>query len=160
MNTARKFAVVGTTTVRSIKPKTKTKNRKVNKRCQHLSYVSGSVCIAVLGLSVAHCTESITLLTGSYWFLAALLAVGIDAGMVASELAELLSHGCKGAEDVKRWARGYTWGAVAISVILNAYAFGQHAPNGMVWAAWLLGSAIPFLVYALGRVAGYLWQLS
>ena len=44
---------------------------------------------SVLSLSVAHCTESVGLLTGSHWALSGLLAVGIDAGMVVSELAEL-----------------------------------------------------------------------
>ena len=43
-------------------------------------------------------------------------------------------------------------------VLLNAYAFGLHAAPGMTWAAWLLGAVIPGLVYALGRVAGHLWQ--
>jgi hypothetical protein len=118
----------------------------------------GGIGVGVLGLSVAHCTDSISLLTGSHWFLAGLLAVGIDAGMVASELAELASHGTKAAQKVKPWARGYTIAAVLLSVLLNAYAFGLHAADGMVWAAWLLGACIPVLVYALGRVAGHLWM--
>jgi hypothetical protein len=98
------------------------------------------------------------LLTGSHWALSGLLAVGIDAGMVASELAELASHGTQAGERVQPWARGYTVAAVLLSVLLNAYAFGLHAAPGMTWAAWLLGAVIPGLVYALGRVAGHLWQ--
>jgi hypothetical protein len=107
---------------------------------------------------VHHCTESISLLTGSHWALAALLAVGIDAGMVASELAELAAHGTPAYRRVMPWARAYTIAAVLLSVLLNAYAFGLHAADGMQWAAWLLGAVIPGLVYALGRVAGHLWQ--
>jgi hypothetical protein len=78
--------------------------------------------------------------------------------MVVSELAELASHGTKAGERVRPWARGYTVAAVLLSVLLNAYAFGLHAAPGMTWAAWLLGAVIPGLVYALGRVAGHLWQ--
>src|SRR5262249_48769547 len=68
------------------------------------------------------------------------------------------SHGSPGGAPVRPWARGYTVAAVLLSVLLNAYAFGLHATDGMVWAAWLLGAVIPCLVYALGRVAGHLWQ--
>src|SRR5262249_36091687 len=105
-----------------------------------------------------HCTESIGLLTGSHWLLSGLLAVGIDAGMVAAELAELASHGSKAEAQVRPWARGYTAAAGLLSVLLNAYAFGQHSAEGMRWAAWLLGAVVPCLVYARGRVAGHLWQ--
>jgi hypothetical protein len=114
--------------------------------------------VGVLGLSVAQSTESIGLLTGSHWALSGLLAVGIDAGMVVRELAELASHGTTAGEHVRPWTRGYTVAAVLLSVLLNAYAFGLHAAPGMTWAAWLLGAVIPGLVYALGRVAGHLWQ--
>jgi hypothetical protein len=132
--------------------------RKAPKHARRLAGAVGAVGVGFLGLSVAHCTESIGLLTGSHWALSGLLAVGIDAGMVASELAELASHGTKAGESVRPWARGYTIAAVLLSVLLNAYAFGLHAAPGMTWAAWLLGAVIPGLVYALGRVAGHLWQ--
>jgi hypothetical protein len=131
---------------------------KAMRHARRLAAGVGAVGVGVLGLSVAHCTESIGLLTGSHWVLSALLAVGIDAGMVSSELAELAAHGTKAADDIKPWTRGYTVAAVLLSVLLNAYAFGLHAADGMQWAAWLLGAVIPGLVYALGRVAGHLWQ--
>jgi hypothetical protein len=145
----------------AIKPKTKGKQRVARKAMKHarrLACAVGAVGVGVLGLSVAHCTESIGLLTGSHWALSGLLAIGIDAGMVVSELAELASHGTKAGEHVRPWAFGYTMAAVLLSVLLNAYAFGLHAAPGMTWAAWLLGAVIPGLVYALGRVAGHLWQ--
>jgi hypothetical protein len=143
------------------KPKDASKprgSRKAMKHARRLACTVGAVGVGVLGLSVTHCTESIGLLTGSHWALSGLLAVGIDAGMVASELAELASHGTRAGQRVRPWARGYTVAAVLLSVLLNAYAFGLHAPVGMVWAAWLLGACIPGLVYALGRVAGHLCQ--
>src|SRR5436190_3560527 len=127
--------------------------RKAMKHARRLACAVGTVGVSVLGLSVAHCTESIGLLTGPHWALSGLLAVGIDAGMVVSELA---SHGTKAGERVRPWACGYTVAAVLLSVLLNAYAFGRHAAPGMVWAAWLLGACIPGLIYALGRVAGHL----
>jgi hypothetical protein len=156
--------VAGTNGAAKPKPRarraSKPKAAPVAKTLPHarrLAAAVGSVGVGVLGLSVTHCTESIGLLTGSHWALAGLLAVGIDAGMVASELAELAAHGTKAGERVRPWARGYTVAAVLLSVLLNAYAFGLHAAPGMTWAAWLLGAVIPGLVYALGRVAGHLW---
>src|SRR5215472_18059711 len=125
------------------------KRRGAHKKLKHarqLAYAVGGVGVGVLSLSVAHCTESIGLLTGSHWALSGLLAVGIDAGMVVSELAELASHGTRAGERVRPWACGYTVAAVLLSVLLNAYAFGLHAAPGMVWAAWLLGACIPGLI--------------
>ena len=136
------------------------KSRKSAKHGRRLAYGIGSVGVGVLSLSVAHCTESIVLLTGSHWLLAGLLAIGIDAGMVLAELAELAVVGSNAEQAVKPWARGYTVAAVLLSVLLNGYAFGLHASSGMVWAAWILGAFVPAAVYALGRVAGNLWTNS
>src|SRR5262245_30343549 len=86
---------------RAIKPRSA---RKAMKHARRLACAVGAVGVGVLGLSVAHCTESIGLLTGSHWALSGLLAVGIDAGMVASELAELASHGTTAGPRVRPWA--------------------------------------------------------
>jgi hypothetical protein len=142
------------------KPKTGRKQpagRRVHKMARRVALVVGGVGVSVLGLSVHHCTEAISLLTGSHWALAGLLAIGIDAGMVSAELAELVAHGSKAERSVGPWANAYVVAAVVLSVFLNSYAFGLHAASGMVWAAWLLGATIPCLIYALGRVAGHLW---
>jgi hypothetical protein len=140
------------------KPSKPQASRRAMRHARQLAYAVGGVGVGVLSLSVAHCTESIGLLTGSHWALSGMLAIGIDAGMVVSELAELASHGTRAERRVRPWALAYTLVAVILSVLLNAYAFGLHAAPGMVWAAWLLGACIPCLVYALGRVAGHLWQ--
>src|SRR5262249_34930435 len=120
---------------------------------QRIALGVGGVGVGVLGLSVVHCTEAISLLTGSHWALSGLLAIGIDAGMLFSELAELVSHGSKAEAKVRPWALTYVAVAVLLSVLLNSFAFGRHAPESMVWAAWVLGGCIPALVFALARVA-------
>jgi hypothetical protein len=151
-------SVNGTAKRPARKPRPASKPRGARKATKHARRLACAVgAVGVLGPSVAHCTESIGLLTGSHWALSGLLAVGIDAGMVVSELAELASHGTRAGERVRPWACGYTVAAVLLSVLLNAYAFGLHAAPGMVWAAWPLGACIPGLIYALGRVAGHLW---
>jgi peptidoglycan/LPS O-acetylase OafA/YrhL len=55
-----------------------------------LAYSVGGIGVVLLMLSVFHCTESIGLLTGSNWFLAAALAIGIDCGLVACEVVSVI----------------------------------------------------------------------
>jgi hypothetical protein len=138
--------------------KPRSSSRRTMRAAKRLAAVCGSVATGVLALSVVHCTQAIAGLTGSHWLLAALLAVGIDAGMVASEVAEVASHGTSAAQTVGRWARGYTIAAIVLSMALNAYAFGQHATGALACAAAALGVIIPGLVYGLGRVAAHLWR--
>ena len=132
--------------------------RSAMRAAKRLAAVCGSVATGVLALSVVHCTQAIASLTGSHWVLAALLAVGIDAGMVASEVAEVASHGTSAEQTVGRWARGYTLAAIVLSMLLNGYAFCQHATGALTIAAAALGVVIPALVYGLGRVAAHLWR--
>lgn len=113
--------------------------------------ILGAIGVALLALSLSHCTEAIALLTGSGRLLSLLLALGIDAGMVAAEWALLTGAGDK---EVGRWSNAYIIATVALSVLLNCYAFGLHSADGMRWAAWALGAFVPAAVYTLGRVAG------
>src|SRR4051812_21624851 len=67
------------------------KNKPVLSSRRRMAIGVGSVGVAVLLLSVYHCTEAISLLTGSPILLAALLAVGIDCGMVVTEMAAIIA---------------------------------------------------------------------
>ncbi len=119
----------------------------------------GGVGVAVLLLSVAHCTEAIAHLTGSSVVLSMLLAVGVDAGMVACELAAIQSaHDAR--PHCRRWARTYIVLAVLLSCVLNGWASGHNADEGLRVAAWVVGGLIPVLVFVLGQVAGLLWRSS
>jgi hypothetical protein len=61
------------------------------KRSQRrLAYVTASVGIGLLALSVWHCSLSIAALTGSPLLLAAPMAVAIDCGFVCCEVAALI----------------------------------------------------------------------
>lgn len=119
---------------------------------QRIAIGVGSVGIFVLLLSLWHCTIALAVLTGSPMALAALLAIGIDAGMVVCELAAIMADG-----DARTWASRYVVAAVALSVGLNAFASAQHAER-YAWLAAIVGAAIPLLVYMLARVAGHLWR--
>jgi len=123
----------------------------------------GGVGGFVLLLSVWDCTGALALLTGMPVALCGLLAVGIDAGMVACEMAAVAAAPEKKPAhwrdnpEAKRWADLYVLGAVALSVALNATAAASHASGALVGLAAAVGACVPLLVYAAGRVAGALW---
>jgi hypothetical protein len=52
-----------------------------------LAYCGAVACLSILLLSVQHCAVSIARLTGEHVILAGLMALAIDAGLVACELA-------------------------------------------------------------------------
>ncbi len=119
---------------------------------QRIAIAVGSVGCFVLLLSVWHCTEALTTLTGSPVALAALLAIGIDCGMVACEMATIIGTG-----EAKKWGERYIVLAVALSMVLNSLASGMHAER-FEWLAYGVGAIIPVLVFILGKVAGLLWK--
>lgn len=53
---------------------------------------TGLAGVALLLLSLWHCAESIAYLTGSGWWMGLLMAVGIDYGLVSSEVAAIVAH--------------------------------------------------------------------
>lgn len=59
-------------------------------RWSRLAATAGAVGVCLLLLSVIHCSASIAGLTGSSLVLSTLLAIGIDCGLVVSELAAIL----------------------------------------------------------------------
>ncbi len=73
--------------------------------------------------------------------------------MLVSEVGLLLT----GDRDTQRWATAYVWVAGVSSMLLNAWAFAQHAQEGMQWTALPLGILVPFLVLVLGKIGGKLW---
>jgi hypothetical protein len=106
--------------------------------------------------TLTHCAEGNQRLTGSPWWMAALLACGIDAGMCACEWALLCAHDSKAAGEVRLWGTGYAVASVGLSILLNCYAFSLHAPEHWVWRAMVLGIFTPSGVFAISRVAGKL----
>lgn len=60
------------------------------RRQTRLAYVTASVGVGLLALSVWHCSLSIAALTGSPLLLAAPMAIAIDCGFVCCEVAALI----------------------------------------------------------------------
>jgi hypothetical protein len=68
---------------------------------------------------VYHLTCAVSTLTGSPLVLAVLLAIGIDLGLVASEVADMILED----KAVQRWSRCYMAMATVLSMLLNSYEF-------------------------------------
>lgn len=57
-----------------------------------LAAAVGAAGVCLLALSIYHCAHALAVLTGSGVVLSLLLAIGIDYGLVASEVAAILAH--------------------------------------------------------------------
>lgn len=132
-------------------------NRPRRKACQAVAKCVGGIASLLVFLSVWHLTCAISTLTGSNIMLAMLLAVGIDLGLIASEIGELVAHG---NAVVARWARAYMFKATILSIILNTYEFAKSAPEGALTQglAITFGILLPIMIFVLARLAAHLHQ--
>jgi hypothetical protein len=140
------------------KPKQTTKRGSTKKGLaarQRTAILLGSVAAGLVFLSVYHLTCAVGTLTGSPLVLAVLLAVGIDLGLVASEVCEMIADDPK----VQRWSKVYMAMATVLSMLLNSYEFAAHAPDHWFSKALSVGFGLvlPVMIYVLARQAGGLW---
>jgi hypothetical protein len=85
------------------------------------------------------------------------MAVGIDLGFVAMELA-CVTVADKLRKAIDRFARPAILGTLTASAAMNAFAFAQDATGpAMTGAAVVLGVAIPGLIYALTRIGAAIY---
>lgn len=112
------------------KPKSKRRRpAKPRPLKQKQACLVGVIAVAGLGLSLSHLGGAIQVLTNGGVLASLLLAVVIDAGMMASELS-LMTAG----KQAKAAARVYLIGATALSMTLNAFEFGRHSSAGLGFA--------------------------
>lgn len=142
-----------TKSAQSTKPTKATKAARLARRV--VAGWAGTAGLAVLGLSVSHVAHAIQAITGEGAG-SVLLAIGVDCGMVACEVAEVV---CEDCPDVVTWAKRVVWGTLALSAGLNAWAFSATAETWALWGLSIgLGVLCPFLVFGLGRVATAAWR--
>jgi hypothetical protein len=115
-----------------------------------------SVALALLGLSLSHLASGVAIVTGSSDRDGWLMAIGIDLGFVALELAMLVAPAAA-RPAVARYAAPAIVGTLATSAAMNAFAFASHAEGFMIYPAAGLGFAIPALIYALTRAGAAIY---
>lgn len=119
-------------------------------RIQHKSaYAVLGVAGALTALSLEHLATGATLVTHCTPLDGYALASGIDLGFIALEAATLVMP----SPHVAKYARPAILATLALSAVMNAFAFAQGAEGMMVAAACALGAMIPGLVYAQVQVA-------
>lgn len=61
-------------------------------KLRRYAQVAGGITVALLVLSLYHCSHAISTIAGCPWVLSLLLAIGIDCGLVVSEAASVVVH--------------------------------------------------------------------
>lgn len=139
--------------MRGTMPKVTTANPRRLRR-QHLAAGStGGVAVVLTGLSLSHLAHGIELVTGAAAWECWALAVGVDLGFLAFEVALLCAATEAVRRSVGRWAHPAVMVLLVISGCLNALAFAHAATDWRLAAAAALGLSIPTLVYVLARVS-------
>ena len=115
-----------------------------------------AVALALLGLSLSHLASGVAIVTGSGERDGWLMAIGIDMGFVALELALLVAP-ATARPAVTRYASPAIVGTLATSAAMNAFAFASHADGLMIFPAIGLGFAVPALVYALTKTGAIMF---
>jgi hypothetical protein len=118
----------------------------------------GTVAVTLTALSLSHLSHGIEIVTGAQSWESWAMAVGIDLGFVALELAQIATVAERVRKQIGKYARPAIIGTLIGSAGMNAFAFAAQTVNPwMMAAAVTLGVAIPSLIYALTRVGAALY---
>jgi len=117
----------------------------------------GVVAATVTALSLHHLANGITIVTHAAEWESWSMAVGIDLGFVAMELAQILVMTDKVRRAIQRFTRPAIGGTLVGSAVMNGFAFGSQADGWVMMASGItLGAAIPALIYCLTRIGASL----
>jgi hypothetical protein len=143
-------------TAKTIRTRHGTRARRALKRQAVMGAVIGLVALTLTSLSLAHLAHGIVDVTGCEVWESWAMAVGIDCGFVALELAQLMV-GDRVRKQIDRFVKPTTLGTLAGSATMNAIAFASHASSPVAMAAAVaFGIAIPALIFAFVRVSATL----
>ena len=127
-------------------------------RQRYAAYGVGCIALVLTGLSLSHLASGVQLLTQSGAPAAWAMAVGFDLSFVGLELSQLCAATAQGRREVTRFAGPAVKATMAVSAMMNAYAFASSSPDiPSAAAAVALGVSIPALIYVLTRVSVAMW---
>lgn len=110
----------------------------------------GLVAATLTGLSLKHLAHGVEITTGDGVVESVAMAIGIDLGMIGSELAMLTNPGNKA---IMKWTNPFVWGSLLMSAGMNSFAFAEHSTSAPgVALSILMGFAIPAGIFCLMRV--------
>lgn len=114
----------------------------------------GGVAVVLMGLSLSHLAHGIELITSpSYAWESWAMGVGIDCGLVATEVATLTA-GQKVRQETRWYSIAMIAGTLVLSAAMNAYGFASQATTiPFQTAGVIFGVAVPAMVWTLTRQA-------
>ncbi len=110
------------------------------------------VALTLTGLSLSHLADGISIVTHSSKVEAWAMAVGIDLGFVAVEMAQMSVTNEKLSKEIAAYAGPTIVGTMIGSAVLNAFAFAAQAEGWMLVPAIIMGLAIPAMIYSLTKI--------
>lgn len=132
-----------------------TKVSAINRRQLRQQLLSGAavsvVALTLTGLSLNHLAHGISIVTHSPMWESWAMAVGVDLGFVALEMAQM-SVTEKLAKEINKYANPTIVGTMIGSAVLNAFAFGAQSEGWMMVPAIVMGLAIPAMIYSLTKI--------
>jgi hypothetical protein len=143
-----------------IKNTPKKSNRAFQKKMKRQAMAAvaiGAVSVALTGLSLDHLAHGIDIVTGTKGWQSWAMAIGIDAGFITMEIAQISAATDKLAKQISKFTKPAIVGTMVGSAAMNAFAFAASATGYMVAPAVVLGIAIPGMIYALTRVGAALY---
>lgn len=116
-----------------------------------------SVALVLTGLSLTHLSHGIELVTHAPSWEAWSMALGVDLGFIALELAQLVPMQDKTRNKIKGYMKWGIIGTLVFSAVLNSIAFGKLAEGWMMYPAVIFGLAIPGLIFIMTKVGAQMW---
>ena len=116
----------------------------------------GGVAVTLTALSLNHLAQGAEIVTHTGGWQAWALAVVIDLGFIATELAQLMISD-KLRRSIAHYTQPLIVGTMIGSAAMNAFAFASDASGWQLYAASVLGLAIPGVIYALTRIGAALY---
>lgn len=131
------------------------------------SFAVIGVGVVLTGLSLTHLSSGVQAVTSATEGEALSMALGIDLGFIALELANLLTITEATRRRISRFTQPAIVGTLATSAVMNAFAFSSKVPAFDLGSPWFnfapavfLGFAIPAMIFALMRVGTVLFLAS
>jgi len=134
-----------------VSPKISSKFRRQTRNQLMAGAAVSVVALTLTGLSLNHLAHGISIVTHSPIWESWAMAVGIDLGFVAVEVAQM-SVTDKLKVEISKYANPTIVGTMVGSAVLNAFAFGSQAEGWMVYPAVIMGVAIPAMIWAMTKI--------
>lgn len=116
------------------------------------------VAVVMTGLSLKHQATGVMIFTQADMVEAMAMAIGIDCGMIVSELTGVLTVTDKVRREVHRWSRPMVIGCALASAAMNTMGFVQGAEGYLhIAGAVLMGCGVPAIIFHMTRQAVAMW---